>query len=37
MTKNLESMCRRISLTEGEKNGITLSKGEIADVQEKGD
>jgi hypothetical protein len=37
MTENLESMCRRISLSEGEKNGITVSVGEIADVQEKGD
>jgi hypothetical protein len=37
MTEDLESMCRRISLTEGEKNSSTLSEGEIADVQEKGD
>jgi hypothetical protein len=36
MADVLEEMCGRISLTDGEKEGILISEGEIADLQDKG-
>lgn len=37
MVEQLAIMCDRISLTEGEKEGITIVEGEIEDLREKGE
>lgn len=36
MAKALEALCGRISLSDGEKTGISISEGEVADLQDKG-
>jgi hypothetical protein len=36
MTEELEGMCRNISLTEGEKVGIMVTEGEVAEIKERG-
>jgi hypothetical protein len=36
MAEDLERLCSNISLTDGEKIGITVTEGEIADIREKG-
>jgi hypothetical protein len=35
MTEELEKLCGRVSLTDGEKQGLTIEEGEIADGREK--
>lgn len=37
MSEEIENMCGRISLTEEEKEGISVTKGEIADGRKKGE
>ena len=37
MTKEIERLCSRISLTEGEKHGISVSEGDTAELQGKAD
>ncbi|XP_059436282.1 uncharacterized protein LOC132169233 [Corylus avellana] len=37
MVEELAVMCDRISLTEGEKEGITIVEGEIKDLRQKGE
>jgi hypothetical protein len=36
MAEQLEKLCRNISLTEGEKAGITITEGEIEEVRAQG-
>jgi hypothetical protein len=36
MEDELERMCRNISLTKGEKVGITVTDGEVEEIREKG-
>lgn len=33
----LEHLCGKISLTEGEKIGISVTEGEVAEIKEQGD
>jgi hypothetical protein len=37
MVEDIEELCWKISLTEGERVGINISEGEIADARETGE